>query len=65
MINPFAELGKPKLTDPGEDCEGSFSCQEDGCWDVAGNAKYLEEHQILTWICKDGHISKLEGFRIG
>lgn len=63
MRNPFLALGKPKLENPaGEEVEGAFSCQEDGCWNVAQEARYLEEIEVLTWKCKDGHISKLKGF---
>ena len=65
MTNPFAQLGKPKLDNPrGEEVGGAFSCQERGCWNVATEARYLREIEVLTWICEDEHISKIEGFKI-
>lgn len=65
MRNPFDELGKPRLENPrGEEVEGAFSCQERGCYNVAHEARYLREVKTLTWICKDEHISKIEGFVI-
>lgn len=63
MVNPFKELGKPKLDNPrGEEVGGAFSCQE--CYEVVHEARYLEEIKVLTWICPDGHISKIEDFHI-
>lgn len=63
MINPFDALGLPKSDSPqGEEVEGAFSCQEEGCWNVSKEARYLTEQKVLTWICVDEHISKIEGF---
>lgn len=65
MRNPFEDLSAPRLDNPqGEEVEGQFSCQERGCYNVSKEARYLEEVKILTWICKDGHISKVEDFKI-
>lgn len=65
MRSPYDDLGKPRLDNPqGEECEGAFTCQEDGCDKVATEARYLREVQILTWLCPDGHLNKIEGFRI-
>ena len=63
-MNPFEELGRPKLENPqGEEVTGAFSCQE--CDDVVTTARYLDEVSVLTWICTEGHISSIEGFNLG
>lgn len=65
MRNPFKEMKRPTLAEPeGEECGGAFSCQERGCYDTVTEARYLREVKILTWICSNGHISKIEGFEI-
>lgn len=65
MVNPYKNLGKPRAEDiVWEEVGGAFSCQEDGCFKVSGEAKYSDEHSLLTWKCEDGHISKIEGFHI-
>ena len=65
MRNPYEELFKPELENPqGEDVEGAFSCQERDCFSTVGQAKYLEELRILTWICKENHLNKIEGFNL-
>lgn len=65
MINPFSSLGMPDKTNPqGEEVEGQFSCQETDCWRISKEARYLNESKILTWICEEGHISKIEDFII-
>lgn len=66
MMNPFEQLGQPRITSPeGEEVSGSFSCQEVGCYNVETSARYIEEAKVLTWICKDEHISKIKDFDIG
>jgi len=66
MRSPFLELQREPLENPqGEEVEGSFSCQERGCNSTVSNARYLEEVQILTWECAEGHINRIEGFHIG
>ena len=66
MKNPFEDLGKPRLENPqGEEVGGAFSCQEIGCYSTVTTARYLEEVEVLTWQCADGHINKIEGFKIG
>jgi hypothetical protein len=65
MKNPFEDLGKKRLSDPeGEECEGAFSCQEKGCYDTVGEARYLREIKVLTWECNNGHINKIKDFVI-
>jgi hypothetical protein len=63
MINPFLELKGKKVKQPsGEIVEGTFWCQEHGCYSVVTEAKYLDELGILSWECRKGHINKIEGF---
>lgn len=65
MHNPFEDLGKPRVDNPrGEEVTGAFSCQEDGCFHTAHTARYLEEVELLTWQCEDGHTSKIEEFTL-
>lgn len=65
MINPFSSLGLPDKNNPrGELVEGQFSCQERECFNIVKEARYLEEARMLTWICAEGHVSKIEGFII-
>lgn len=42
---------------------GQFTCQERGCWECVREAKYIEEINTLTWICPEGHISRIENFQ--
>lgn len=66
MRNPFEQLGEPRLENPrGEEVGGSFSCQERDCYSVTTSARYIEEAEILTWICSNEHTNKIEGFNIG
>jgi hypothetical protein len=65
MPNPFRNLGRTAPEDIfWEEVGGAFSCQEPGCYNVSGEAKYADEEKLLTWKCTDGHISKIEGFHI-
>lgn len=66
MRSPFLELRHEPLDNPqGEEVGGAFSCQHRGCNSTVNTAKYLQEVEILTWVCADGHINKIEGFHIG
>lgn len=59
----YGELLAPVLANPqGELVEGAFTCQERDCWLVVHEARYLEEVNVLTWICPEKHISKVEDF---
>lgn len=44
--------------------EGRFTCQENGCWEPAHEAKYFEDALLLTWKCPKGHICKITEFVI-
>lgn len=64
MRNPFDDLGKPRVEQPqGEEIEGTLFCQERGCHEVCTTGRYIKEASVLTWQCREGHISKMEGFR--
>lgn len=66
MRSPFLELRREPLDNPrGEEVSGAFSCQERGCNSTVSAARYLQEVEILTWECANGHINKIEGFHIG
>ena len=63
MRSPFDDLGKPRVENPeGEEVGGTFFCQERGCYEVVRIARYIGEAQVLTWKCKNDHISKMEDF---
>lgn len=65
MRNPFADLGKPSLTEEPEEVEGGFSCQTARCYTSPVNtAKYIRKIKVLTWECPDGHINRIEDFEI-
>ena len=65
MRNPFAELGKPTVENPrGELIEGQFTCMEEGCWKVVKEARYITEVKLLTWVCPNEHVSKIEGMNL-
>ena len=61
MRNPFEDLSQPQELSF-EEVGGAFTCQERGCWDTTTEAKYLNKEKVLTWICKNGHTSKIEDF---
>lgn len=59
----YGELLRPVLENPqGELVEGQFTCQRDDCWENVFEARYLEEVNVLTWICPKQHISKIKDF---
>jgi len=64
--DPFAILdgGTPKPPEDYEEVGGAFTCQVGGCWSTVGEAKYFTASKLLTWKCKNGHISKIEGFEL-
>lgn len=64
MRNPFDDLGKTRVAEPqGEEIEGTLFCQEQGCYEVATTGRYIAEASLLTWKCKNNHISKMEDFK--
>lgn len=61
MRSPFDDLGKTREPEPeGELVEDSaLSCQEEGCHYVVTTGRYLSANKLLTWICPEGHLSKV------
>jgi hypothetical protein len=60
MRSPFDEIGKKREpVSEGELVEGAFTCQEGDCLKVVGEARYLTANHLVTWICPDGHFSKV------
>lgn len=47
-----------------EEVSGRFTCQRDGCWEAAHEAKYFEDALLLTWRCPAGHLSKIMDFEL-
>ena len=35
--------------------EGTFSCPEQGCYEVVTEAEYDEENRKAFWVCPNGH----------
>jgi len=35
--------------------EGTFSCPEQGCYEVVTEAEYDEENRKVFWVCPNGH----------
>lgn len=66
MVNPFSELGKgkpkPYSIPDFEEWGGVFSCQANGCYEVATVAKYFRAVKVLSWECPKGHHSQIEDF---
>lgn len=60
-MNIFEQIAGSKPAD-GEELEGVFSCQQQGCWDVEEKAMYYPERKLLVWTCEDGHQNKIEDF---
>ena len=62
MSNPFAEmLKRPKAEDLAYDeWGGQFSCQERYCDGWANVARYFPKAKLLTWVCQEDHISKID-----
>jgi len=57
----FSEPEYENVEKPKTIVEGSFSCQE--CQEVADEAEYVREKQIIFWKCPNGHISST-GFKL-
>jgi len=65
MRSPFDDLGKTRVENPqGEEVGGAFACQTPKCYSISREARFIRELELLTWECEDGHINKVEGFKI-
>lgn len=60
MINPKSFLSGETDNKPDEsiEIEGSYSCPEQGCYEVSYVAKFNERQRLITWTCKNGHPGK-------
>lgn len=60
MINPkdFLSTGSQQESSELVDFEGSYSCPEQGCYEVTTSAKFNERERIVTWICSNGHLGR-------
>lgn len=63
MPNPFETIVNA-VPEGGEEVEGVFSCQQQGCWDIEESAMYYPDYRLLTWTCEEGHQNKVEDFEI-
>ena len=62
MQNPFEGLGKPREDNTDYDeWGGSFECSAPRCRSTVEVAKYIKKVKVLTWVCGNGHVNKLEG----
>lgn len=72
MPNPFDDLGKepkvhsikPSRMDNWDEIGGLFSCDYPYCAEKATVAWYNPQEQALQYTCKDGHLTRLEGFKL-
>lgn len=57
MIDPRAFLSNDPSNSPGKyrAIQGSFSCPEQGCYEVANEGQYDEENRKVFWTCSNGH----------
>lgn len=60
MINPRLFLSGQANNQPDEsvEIEGSYSCPEQGCYEVTQLAKFNERERIVTWVCSNGHLGR-------
>jgi hypothetical protein len=61
MINPNDFLSSSKSLEVGEEIEeigGSYSCPEQGCYEVTNDALFNPNTRVLTWTCINGHNGK-------
>lgn len=59
MINPkdFLSTTKPEQDDL-IDFGGSYSCPEQGCYEITQSAKFNERDRVITWVCASGHLGR-------
>ena len=60
MIDPISFLGSdhPDGDKNLVDMEGSFSCPEQGCYEVTMIGKFNPSTRIIIWKCVNGHNGK-------
>lgn len=67
MPNPFKELKRQFLLQQfdeqgWEEVDGPMQCQDRECRAVAAAGKYSKELKLVTWMCPNGHVSKMENY---
>jgi len=65
FVSPFDSLGEniKAANAQWELWTGAFSCEEKDCFGVATEAKYFPKEKLLTWMCPEGHIGKIEDYQ--
>lgn len=38
--------------------DGTFSCPEQGCYEISRQGKFNERERVVTWICSKGHLGR-------
>jgi hypothetical protein len=57
MIDPRSFISSSESGPPPKyrTMQGSFSCSEQGCYEVATEGEYDEENRKIFWTCPNGH----------
>jgi hypothetical protein len=60
MIDPKDFLSSNNMREDDDliDLEGSFSCPEQGCYELTTLGKFNERERIITWTCINGHAGR-------
>lgn len=61
MINPKDFLSNSDDSEYQSDLveiDGTFSCPEQGCYEVTLSGKFNERERIITWVCSSGHLGR-------
>ncbi|NDB82850.1 MAG: hypothetical protein EB127_08935 [Alphaproteobacteria bacterium] len=60
MINPRDFLSENSQQDTRNliDMDGTFSCQENGCFEITTTGKFNESDRVITWVCSQGHAGR-------
>lgn len=61
MINPkdfIASNTKQSNDHDLIEMSGSFSCPEQGCFEVTKQGRFNERDRVITWVCINGHLGR-------
>lgn len=60
MIDPrdFLSAGSSTDVEEIEEVEGTFSCPENGCYEMTYEGLMNPNTRVVTWICSNGHQGK-------
>ena len=56
----FDEFNATQPEVVGEEVQGQFWCQEQGCFDVIETATYDPQKNMYAWTCDEGHPNTLK-----